>query len=101
VGRSEVIQFLETRDYVDYIIELLMCHDADDWPDKTMEKELLKPICPKTPRSILIAGDIDVCIPDPDCEEWGKCRDGQEREKDCCENKKIPIADYCSRDSIG
>jgi hypothetical protein len=96
VGRSEVIQFLETRDYVDYISELLMRHEAANWPDKTNEEEVVKPICPKTPRSILIAGDIDICIPDNDCAAWDKCYDAQGREVICCENKKIPIAEYCT-----
>jgi hypothetical protein len=95
VGRSEVIRFLESRDYVDYIIDLLMRHDEGDWPDNNNEKELAKAVCPKTPRSILIAGEIDVCIPEKDCEEWGKCRDVQGLDVDCCDNKKIPFTDYC------
>ncbi len=101
VGRSEVIQFLETRDYVDYIIDLVMRHDADAWPDATKETELLKPVCPKTPRSILVAGEIDVCIPDSGCEEWEKCLDALGRPIACCENEKILIADYCIKDVIG
>ncbi|MBA4057801.1 MAG: hypothetical protein C0490_24005, partial [Marivirga sp.] len=56
VSRSEIIGFLERRDYVDYILDLVMRHDDDAWPDKSEEKELVKPVCPKTPRSILIAG---------------------------------------------
>ncbi len=28
-------------------------------------------ISPVTPRSILIAGEIDVCIGTQDCDEWG------------------------------
>lgn len=101
VGRSEVIRFLETRDYVDYIIDLLMRHDDDPWPDKTKEEELVSPVCPKTPRSILIAGDIDVCIVGNDCEEWQKCHNEQGLEMDCCENKRIPVVDYCIKDIIG
>jgi hypothetical protein len=93
VSRSEVVRFLETRDYVDYIIELLMRHNNDDWPDKTNEEELVKPICPKTPRSILIAGDIDVCIIKDDCEAW--------QPETNCENKKIPVSDYCLRSIPG
>lgn len=100
VGRSEIIRFLETRDYVDYVIDLLMRHDDDPWPDKTKEEELVKPVCPKTPRSILIAGDIDVCIPGMDCEEWGRCFDVQGQEVNCCDNKKIPVADYCKDDVV-
>ena len=44
-------------------------------------------VCPKTPRSILIAGDIDVCIPERECEDWDK--------EHRCENPVTPIADYC------
>ena len=100
VGRSEIIRFLETRDYMNYIIDLLMRHDDGPWPDKTKEEELIKPVCPKTPRSILIAGDIDVCIAGNDCEEWQKCHNEQGQEVDCCDNKKIPVADYCKDDVV-
>jgi hypothetical protein len=93
VSRSEVVRFLEARDYVDYIIELLMRHNEDNWPDKLNEKELVKPICPKTPRSILIAGDVDVCIRQDICEDWQAGTN--------CENKKIPISDYCLRSIPG
>lgn len=105
LGRSDVIRFLETRDYVDYIIELLMRHDEDDWPDKAKEDQLIKPVCPKTPRSILIGGDIDVCIPERDCETWGECFEGENDERarvKCCDHEKIPIAEYCKdADVIG
>lgn len=92
VTRSEVVRFLETRDYVDYIIELLMRHNDDNWPDKMKEEELIRPVCPKTPRSILIAGDIDVCIRQNDCEEWADKN---------CGNRKIPFTDHCLKDIPG
>ncbi len=41
VTRSEVVRFLETRDYVDYIFDLLMRHNDDNWPDKTKGEELI------------------------------------------------------------
>lgn len=101
VSRSEIVRFLEMLDYVDYIIELVMRHNDDAWPNKANEDELAKPICPKTPRSILIAGNIDVCIPEKDCEEWAKCRNAQGQEEDCCKNPIIPITEYCINDIIG
>jgi hypothetical protein len=81
VSRSDIIQFLETRDYVDYIQGLKMLRE-DDLNDPCQEP---LQICPATPRSILIAGDIDVCIVDG-CEEWG-C--------DKCDHVPVPLNDYC------
>ena len=95
VDRSGIVRFLESRDYIDFIIELLMRHENDAWPLLNDEEHVVKIVCPKTPRSILVGGDIDVSIPVNECEEWGICRDEQQREFDCCTNKKIPVADYC------
>jgi hypothetical protein len=50
--------------------------------------------CPATPRSILIAGEIEVCIEPPNCEEWQECYDGNKK-IDCCKTELIPVADYC------
>lgn len=80
INRSDIIQFLETRDYVDFIIELKMGHERDAAISDTVYS-----ICPHTPRSILISGDIDVCIPAQKCEE----QQGQ------CKTELIPIVDYC------
>lgn len=101
VSRSEIIQFLETRDYVDYILELLMRHNDDAWPVKTNEEQVSRPICPKTPRSILIAGEIDVCIPERKCATWGDGKNAQGQLVDYCENKRTPIADYCRENILG
>jgi len=98
VSRSEIINFLENLDYADYIVDLSMRHQDDPWPS---EDNAAAPVCPKTPRSILIAGDIDVCIAGKDCETWQKCFNAQGLEEDCCKNEKIPIADYCIKDIIG
>ena len=97
VSRSDIIQFVESRDYVDFIVELIMRHDTENWPEKANPEKLLKAICPKTPRSILVAGDIDICIPEDQCEKWEKCYDDQNNqiEVDCCGTKKILIANYC------
>jgi hypothetical protein len=58
VSRSDIIQFLETRDYIDYILQLKMLREDDTGNpcDEPME------VCPATPRSILIAGDVEVIL---------------------------------------
>ena len=58
VSRSDIIQFLETRDYVDFIVKLKMLREDDTGNpcDEPMQ------ICPATPRSILIAGDVEASI---------------------------------------
>ena len=65
VYRSDIIQFLETRDYMDYISDLQMGREGTT-PDALQPK-----VCPATPRSILIAGNIEVCIDPPACDNWG------------------------------
>lgn len=90
VYRSDIIRFLESTDYVDFITDFRMSKQTNK-PDPDFSK-----ICPDTPRSILIAGDIEVCINKPDCEDWKMCyeQDGQIK-KDCCSNEIITVADYC------
>ena len=90
IYRTDIIRFLETRDYLDYIIELRMRHE--NTPGIPMD--VLR-ICPLTPRSILIAGDIDVCIQQQDCEEWERCKDAAGNEMDCCDHEHIAFTDYC------
>ena len=91
VYRSDIIQFLETRDYMDFISDLRMGKENmtpnDDLPG----------ICPDTPRSILIAGDIEVCIDKPDCESWGEYYPcvGEKYKIDKCDTKPEKISDYC------
>jgi hypothetical protein len=82
VSRSDIIQFLETRDYIDYVLQLKMLREDDTGNpcDEPMQ------ICPATPRSILIAGDVEVTVlPNDACEQWG--------EGDC--NDSEPLNDYC------
>ncbi|HEY0066600.1 MAG TPA: hypothetical protein VGB46_04535, partial [Flavisolibacter sp.] len=67
VNRSDVVRFIEGRDYVDYIIDLKMMFEEGCTPDKV---ESQYEVCPLTPRSILVAGEIDVCIPEFDCDQW-------------------------------
>ena len=91
VYRSDIIRFLETRDYMDFISDLRMAGDGET-PDSTRAK-----ICPDTPRSILIAGNIEVCIDEPDCEKWGAytaCPDDQ-KPIITCANIPEKISDYC------
>lgn len=85
VYRSDIIKFLETRDYIDHIIELHMAHDELKMPTLSIagKLEIVQPI---TARSILIAGSVDVCIDDPGCESWCKCR-----EDDCCDHEPVPV----------
>lgn len=85
VYRSDIIKFLETRNYIDYIIELHMVHDELKMPTLSIsgKLEIVQPI---TARSILIAGSVDVCIDDPGCESWCKCRG-----EDCCDHEPVPI----------
>ena len=87
VSRSEIIRFLESRDYIDYVLDLRMKHEFPGSPEVTDK------VCPKTPRSILIAGDIDICIPEKKCEAWQTDQQGKPVNR--CMNPKIPIADYC------
>lgn len=69
VDRSNIIGFLESLDYVDFILSLIMRHESEDG-FATTESNAPARICPSTPRSILIAGDIDVCIDAETCEKW-------------------------------
>ena len=90
VYRSDIIRFLENTDYVDFITDFRMSKQTNK-PDSQSAK-----ICPDTPRSILIAGDIEVCINKPDCDDWKMCYENDRQIKtDCCTTEKILIADYC------
>ncbi len=89
--RSDLVRFMETRDYLDYIIDLRMNHEDDAGPPSARAA-----VYPITPRSILIAGDIDVCVRPQDCSRWGQCYDNDQQEKDCCDHEKILLADYCN-----
>jgi hypothetical protein len=88
VYRSDIIYFLETRDYVDYVLDLQLRHE-DDAHDSEISD--LCPIDPRSPRSILIAGDIEVKIPDDEAEYW----DREYR----CKNVPTPVMKYCE-DSV-
>jgi len=83
LDRSDLVRFLESLDYVDYVIELKMAHEQSGIPSEVAE------VCPLTPRSILVAGEIDVCIRQQDCEKWD--------EDYPCKNPPIPVKDYCPK----
>ncbi len=91
VYRSDIIRFLENTDYVDFITDFRMGKEGET-PLDTLSK-----VCPETPRSILIAGDIEVCINQPDCEDWKICseNDNNQIQIDCCTTPLIPVVDYC------
>ncbi|HVU99491.1 MAG TPA: hypothetical protein VHE34_29925 [Puia sp.] len=60
VYRSDVIRFLEGLSYIDHLLDLQMKHHEDaDMPMVPAAK-----VEPRTPRSILVAGEIIVDVPD-------------------------------------
>jgi hypothetical protein len=74
INKSDVVDFLETREYVDYITKLQMQgeFDVNGPSDSTFE------VCPHTPRSILLAGEIQVCVEDDEPQFWNdapSCKD--------------------------
>jgi hypothetical protein len=73
-----------------------MWHEDDPVPDKNNEEELRRPVCPKTPRSILVGGSMDVCIAQSDCEKWQDC--GGKDQPECCDHQRIPLVAYCAKD---
>jgi hypothetical protein len=86
INQSDLVQFMEGLDYLDYIIELKMRHEDDDNYLKPVEQYK---VCPISPRSILIAGDIDVCIQQSDCEKW-------DAKGKPCSNKAEIIESICN-----
>jgi hypothetical protein len=98
VNQSDIIRFLESRDYLDYIIDLRMIHADDDQHDIKSVYGQAQEIIPITPRSILIAGTIDVCIEQQDCEQWCFCKDASGQQNiHFCDHTKIPVMDYCNQ----
>lgn len=81
VNRSDIIGFLDGKNYMDYIANLEMAHESSLGTIETI-------ISPKTPRSILIAGDIKVCVLSNPCEQWGE---------GMCEAPATPMIDYCNK----
>jgi hypothetical protein len=81
VYRANVVGFIESLYYIDYIMDLQLFSEFETAP----------PLIPhlviygKTPRSILIGGDIDVTALTPTCERWGEngCKHVPEPVRDC------------------
>lgn len=82
INKSDVVQFLETREYVDYITKMQM---QNDFYGESPSEDLIE-VCPHTPRSILLAGEIHVCI------EEGKTVDLEPTD---CADYLQPFLDYC------
>lgn len=91
VFRSDIIGLLEKSGYVDFIADLQMGKENDK-PMTGVVK-----VCPDTPRSILIAGNIEVCIDKPGCETWSVIYTTCDNEKPVlpCNNKTEIIINYC------
>lgn len=91
VYRADIIGLLEKSGYTDFIADFKMGKEGDS-PSGDAVK-----ICPGTPRTILIAGDIEVCIEKPGCETWAKsyasCKENVQVVS--CNNKPEPIKNYC------
>ena len=66
VYRSDVVGFIENLDYIDYIVQLEMFSEFETAPP--LHPHLV--IYGKTPRSILIGGDIEVTALLPECDSW-------------------------------
>jgi hypothetical protein len=89
VYRSGIIQFLERNNYVDFVTDLRM------WKETMPGNKEVSSICPDTARSILIAGDIEVCIEEIKCEKPGPYTGCQDVVIDKCNNPAIPVMEYC------
>jgi hypothetical protein len=83
VNKSDVVNFIETLEYVDYIVRIEMFPETETGQVAHSEAE----ICPASPRSILIAGDIEVSIQPIECEAWSTTG--------ACRNKNILLNKYC------
>ena len=83
--RSDIIRFLEGLYYIDYLLDLEMTHEGDAMPPAPADV-----LEPWTPRSILVAGDITVNIPDP-------LPDPGKPPIPDCPNLPIPVADPCRK----
>ena len=85
VRRSDVVRFIEQTSYVDFILKYQMTHEND--PFALTDKPS---VCPVSPRSILVAGEIDVVMEEPACDNW--CTEA--RDVQPCEGREL-IHDYC------
>lgn len=86
VYRSDIIRFLENTSYIDFIQKIQMRHQDDQSPMADIDK-----VIPASPRSILIAGDIQVETIDEKCTDW--CQVPPKSLKPC-EDTKL-FENYC------
>ena len=89
VYRSDIIRLLETTDYVDFITDLKMTKENAIPVTENVR------ICPDTPRSILVAGDVAVQIDDRECEAWKPYEKCNGETIDTCGNKPEAVIDFC------
>lgn len=94
VNRSTIVGFIESLDYIDFIAEMKMRHESQDVYKK--DSGDLSEICPVTPRSILIGGDIEVCIIEQCREEWEKCTEPDRA--GCCDTLEA-VTELCNPDT--
>ncbi len=90
VSLSSVLLFIESREYVDHVLELQMIHEEDmdeschtksvelcpceGEPGRDLRKSSLEKIAPMTARSVLVAGEITIVTCLPACPEpVGEC----------------------------
>ncbi len=86
LSRSELVYFIETRPYVDYVCSLYWLHEDKkegtpdcklpidvnncDEPSYLFAQYQTEEIYPTTARSILVAGDVQICDANRPCEEF-------------------------------
>jgi hypothetical protein len=90
VYRSDVLRFLERTEYIDFIRDIQMKHETKLGPMTDIQK-----VCPLSPRSVLIAGTIDIRIDQPVCDSWCNPR----REFVGCDEIEL-VNDYCNKNDL-
>jgi hypothetical protein len=68
IYKSDVIKFIEKLDYIDFINSINFSHEDHEYAHQYPNLNDNDTIHPLTARSILIAGDINICIDKPTCE---------------------------------
>jgi hypothetical protein len=86
VYRSDVLQLLEGMDYIDFISDLKMAHEKENTFSEPPK------VCPLSPRSILIAGNIDILVDRPECDSWCK----KSTNEKVCKPAQV-LVDYCKK----
>lgn len=63
VNSASVISFIESLEYIDFLLEIKIGNATVDLAENIE-------ICPTTPRSIIVAGEIEICIDRPKAPQW-------------------------------